>query len=87
MIFYFISGGSPPNTSAYCSTHDITIRNTYTNKLAIMNHTYNTVIEGTVDCTKGWPPEALKIMRNTGYSDEQAQRHGWPNFTVPWPDE
>lgn len=87
MVFYFMSGGSPQNTSRFCSTHDLTIRNTFTNSLAVMNHTYNTVIEDTVDCTKEWPAEALAIMRSTGYSDDQAQRSGWPRFPVPWPDD
>ena len=78
-------GGSPANSSQFCSTHDLVIRNTFTNKLGVMNHTYNVVIEGTVDCTQGWTPEAVAVMRSTGYSEAQRQRKGWPAFPVPWP--
>ena len=52
--------------------------------MGIMNNTYNTVIEGTVDCTKGWTKEAVAVMAMTGYSDAQRQKHGWPKFDVPF---
>ena len=60
---YFFSGGSPYNAP---TTHNIVVLRTYTNTLKLLNATYNTTISETVDCSQGWPPDALNIMRNAG---------------------
>ena len=83
---WFISGGSPPASSPFCSTHDLLINGTFTNaiKQGVINHTYNTVIENTVDCSITWPTEAVAVMQASGFSEEQRVRRGWPHFAVPW---
>ena len=59
--------------------------NTFTNSLlGVINTTFNTVIEGTVDCSQGWTKEAVAVMRTMGFSESQRVKRGWPKFAVPF---